>query len=309
MLRRGKEVKSLHDSINYIKIKEKEKMIKFIELVTKELEKVYPDAEIQVIESQKNSIKKSNLLIMGDRGITPSITLEPYYDMYIFGMKIDKVLEKIISDYEKHSMNIDAMSSIARIVEDFEQVRNFIFIRTINTELNKDFLKDIPSISLFDLSGIFWINVEDVIEGASITVTNALLKSWGIKKEELFEIALKNIKMIKSFTSISDILRNTVEPFTFPDILYILSNIYYNYGNGYIMDKECLKEIGNKFKSDYFILPSSIHEFIISPISRDKCDELKRMVQEINVIEVGPIDFLSNNVYWYDWKKGELSMC
>ena len=71
-------------------------------------------------------------------------------------------------------------------------------------------------------------------------------------------------------------------------------------GAGILFCDSVLQKIHEKL-GDYFVLPSSIHELIIVPVSEgiDR-DELTEMVKTINATEVAPADRLSDKVYLYD---------
>lgn len=70
-----------------------------------------------------------------------------------------------------------------------------------------------------------------------------------------------------------------------------------------------LKELAEKHGTSLFLLPSSIHEFIV--LEDDgiyDAKELKDMVQEVNSSAVLPEDVLSDNVYYYGYNSGALSV-
>ncbi|MBE5063936.1 hypothetical protein INF30_11795 [Lachnospiraceae bacterium DSM 108991] len=83
--------------------------------------------------------------------------------------------------------------------------------------------------------------------------------------------------------------------------MYVLSNRIGNYGAGAIMHTEILEKIGNILESDFFILPSSIHELVITPdFGNLSQQELEEMVAEINTTQVEPEEIFSNYVSFYD---------
>lgn len=63
-----------------------------------------------------------------------------------------------------------------------------------------------------------------------------------------------------------------------------------------MMDAIC-----EKIGSNFFILPSSLHEVLIVPASKNMdLSELEDMVREVNATQVAPPDKLSDSVYRYD---------
>ena len=63
-----------------------------------------------------------------------------------------------------------------------------------------------------------------------------------------------------------------------------------------------LDRIRDVIGGDYYILPSSIHEFVIVPgcASTGRTDELKKIVLEANRTVTRPYEILNDNVYHYD---------
>ena len=61
-----------------------------------------------------------------------------------------------------------------------------------------------------------------------------------------------------------------------------------------------LEDAGRKLESDFWLLPSSIHECILVPsdVSMTK-EELEAMVHHVNEIEVTREEYLSDSVYFY----------
>ena len=71
-------------------------------------------------------------------------------------------------------------------------------------------------------------------------------------------------------------------------------------GAGVILYEGLLKTFAKKIGSDFYILPSSIHEVIFVPANGDMdVRYLIQMVKEVNATEVSPSEVLSDNVYKY----------
>lgn len=71
-------------------------------------------------------------------------------------------------------------------------------------------------------------------------------------------------------------------------------------GAGVILYPDLLKSFANRIGGGFFILPSSVHEVILVPLSEDlDIDEIKNMVYEINREHLEEVDILSDDVYVY----------
>ena len=88
------------------------------------------------------------------------------------------------------------------------------------------------------------------------------------------------------------------------------NNIAFN-GAAVMLYKDALKAIASKLKSDLYIIPSSIHEIIVVKTIEGcefSTDAIKEMIYNINRNELPPEDFLSDNLYFYNRKTGELGI-
>jgi adenylate kinase len=82
--------------------------------------------------------------------------------------------------------------------------------------------------------------------------------------------------------------------------VYVLSNKTGIYGAGTILYPGLLKQITEKLQSDLIIIPSSVHEVLLTRQMVDTdVEELKEMVELVNTTQVRPEERLSNHVYVY----------
>ena len=84
-------------------------------------------------------------------------------------------------------------------------------------------------------------------------------------------------------------------------MLYVLTNRDKMQGASAILYPEAAKMLQTRFPNGVWLLPSSIHEWIV--VSKEISDDtasLKSMVTTINAVEVLPADQLSDNVYTLD---------
>ena len=175
---------------------------------------------------------------------------------------------------------------------------------------------------------------------SSFMVKSGMLEMWGISREEIYEQALKNTERIfkpdmrnmkeillsgcmgtlseeeqegfRSFLNL-DIPEQDQRAEKSKEILpyeqYVLTNIAQINGATAILYPNLLQEIGEATQSNFFILPSSIHEVILMKDNGDmNAEELQRMVMEINRTQVAPEEVLSDEVYSYDYRQQKLTM-
>ena len=83
--------------------------------------------------------------------------------------------------------------------------------------------------------------------------------------------------------------------------MYVCSNTSKINGAGVIFYDGLLRKFADKVDSDFYILPSSIHETLFIPDTGDMDIEyLRDMVRTVNATEVAPDEILSDNVYYYN---------
>ncbi len=83
--------------------------------------------------------------------------------------------------------------------------------------------------------------------------------------------------------------------------MYVLSNKMRNYGAACIVYPHILEMIWNILQTDYYVLPSSVHEVIITPCHKSiTCEELDEMIQDINATQIDAEEVLSGHAYLYE---------
>ena len=200
---------------------------------------------------------------------------------------------------------------------DFEKMKERIFCKLINWELNKELLNEVPNIPCLDLAVVFVCAVENEEFGnGSILVREEHRKLWRVSKELLYEYARENTFRLRPFElkSMEELIEDMVEPEEkklLKEIpMYVLSNQKRVFGAAGLLYDRVLSDAGVRLEDDFYVLPSSVHEVILVPdhvAGSEK--ELRTMVHEVNHTQVEPEEILSESVYHYDRKKHSLSIC
>lgn len=296
----------------------------FLERVKKEISGYLPKecagADISIQEATKNNDQKLYALCIqrpGER-VVPRIYLESFYQRHRDGWEMDNILSVISRTYQE-SMAESARWQDFR-AEDYESVKDSLFITVLNKENNQEYLrgivhKDIPET---DITAILRVNCSKVQDegNASFMVKEEMLETWGIAWEELYEQALRNTEKLfpPKMLRLGDFLcgggEGVIEDKTLQeDELYFLGNDSRNFGATVMLYPSLLQEIGEATRSNFFILPSSIHELILIKTAEGKnAEELQRIVMEINRSKVSPEEVLSDEVYSYDYQEQKLVM-
>ena len=174
----------------------------------------------------------------------------------------------------------------------------------------KKYLEDKPYKQFEDLAIIYKLNFNiGNNEKGSATVTLSMMERLGFTKEELHQFAIEKFPLNApcSIENLSDALRRT-EPDLFADLpespLTIVTNKEGVLGAGSVFCPGVLEKCTNVMNGNFYVLPSSIHEMLICREGDTLgLEKLKEIVCVANETEVRKEEFLSDNVYHYDWKE------
>lgn len=271
----------------------------------------------------QNVNKNNGLVLTGisilkkDCNIAPTIYLNQVFEQYQEGRTMESICREIIRVYEEYAVHTDFDVSY---VTDFAKVQNRICYKLINAEKNEALLTDVPHVMLEDLAIIFYILVSKDSGGTgTITVKNNMLSFWNVDTDTLYQLALVNTQRlfrgtVRSMASVmTEILSHKLDEECaqeFYDMMvgeddmipmYICTNADKLNGAGVILYQGLLQKFADRVGSDFYILPSSIHETLLIPANSDMDIEyLRDMVRTVNRTEVAPDEILSDSVYYYN---------
>lgn len=294
----------------------------FVQVVEDRMKEAVRDSVavcIHTAEKNNGAIRKGITLKERDINISPTIYLEEYYRQFQCGSSLEHITSDILRIY--HKVRFQKSWSEEKISV-YSRVQERIIYRLVNCGANKKMLKDVPYIVYLDLAVVFYVLLEVTEYGtATMPVCNKHLDMWGVSKEELYKQAAKNTCRLlpDDFCTMSAVMEELMG--TAPkqevvedergaqDDMYVLSNRLRSYGASVILYDGRLCSIGMYLKSNYYVLPSSVHEVIIVPEKAAvQKEELSVMVAEINRTQVDEEEILSDNAYYYDRETGRLCM-
>lgn len=276
--------------------------------VMEKFQKYFPE-ERQLVYSQvrkNNAVKDSVALRIDDiEGInaTTVIYIQDMYNCYLHDeIDMHKFLEKMASilmeDDEYISVTQDEMESWTV----WDNVKDNIYCVLINAERNKDKLSNIPHRNFLDLAITYKVELS-ICGGhnkASMDIDNIYLQKINKTEEDIYFEAKKNTPRILQVNS-----------FELDDGVKCLIN-HEKFASTIIMYEEALQELASQMKDDLVIIPDSVHScMVISKNWLSDIDELKEVKKLIQIINqdsnlIDPEHVLSDNIYYFDSKKGEL---
>lgn len=271
------------------------------------------------VTAKEHQVMKNNGLMLDGISVhspgvnmAPTIYVNEFYEKYLSGISFKKIMREFIAVYER---NRTEYCFEPDNYKDFEKVKNNIVYKLVNYEKNEELLKQVPHRKVMNLAMVYSCIVNDSEFGnASIMIRNEHVELWNISESELNVIAEKNtpVMLPARFERMSQILKQHYDdPLidTFDLDIYILTNTKNLNGAACMLYPHLLGVLAEKLSANLYILPSSVHELIVMP----KADEgeilrLREMVGEVNMTVVLQEEYLSDEVYYYDKAKGELSI-
>lgn len=241
-----------------------------------------------------------------DNNCAPTYYMEDIYGMYLEGRSLDELAHGIVQSACTMVTNPPELADEdAGFIEDPANLR----IRLLNRSRNSAFLERIPSLDV----GCGLVMTAEMRSGEySAAVTADLMEMLGLTKEELFERAMENSAMSDKATlfEISDVLENGHgqcsnlldprevvfnAPVT-PGSLYVLSNSRQYQGASVLFYPGMLDRLYSIMGGDFYILPSSVHEVLLLPLSEDDAGKLTGIIRSANREVVSDADFLSDDL-------------
>ena len=270
----------------------------------------FHEAEISISPFQKLNGSYLGMQVRREGQVAvPTVNLERAFSSYSSGPAgingMDAILHKI-ADQVQGELGLETAW-----LQDYGQVKKSLFIRVNDAQENAESLRNLPHREMDGLAVSYHIAMEGPhgIE-ASVPVTYSMMKMYGVDENQLHADAVASgqvlnpplfLSMAEMMSRMTGIDEEELAPAVPGPDLMVLTNEQALYGAGSLFYPQMMDQIADRMGSNYFVLPSSIHETLILVDNGDVDREaLESMVQEINGMAVAPEDRLSDHVYHYD---------
>lgn len=250
-----------------------------------------------------------------DSNIAPTVYPEKAFGQYQEGFSLKEIADKMsqtVFEAHKQSPKIPEFT--------LEEAKKSITLTLVNTERNEQMLENTPHFELGDLSAIpRWY----ISEETSFVVHNDMAAKLMLTPDEVLQIGQANINAqqfeIKPMQEILKeiFVRDGMDPETVDMMMpesdgpqmIVMSSQNHIQGSNSILSEDALNQVHDMLDGDFIVLPSSIHEVICVPVTEDmKAEDLRSMVREVNMTQVAPDEFLSDNIMKYDGQKLKMVM-
>lgn len=281
----------------------------------------YEDAVIEVSRHEKINESYLGMCVWtGGNAASPILNLEMYYALCQGGLTgMEDVIRRMADIVQENTIPVDLS-----LVTDYGRIKENLFIRVCDAGRNGELLKNIPHTRIDDLAVTYHI-LRSIDAGgmSSMTVTSQMMADLGITKEQLHQDAIENSPrlfppmienigtMLRLFEmkaagleeeDINEIRKTMDQDMQIP--MLVVTNREQINGASALFYPGILDQVGEMMGEGYFILPSSVHEWIIVP-DREGFDanEMQGMIMDANQNAVTPDIQLGDEAYHYDPKE------
>lgn len=197
-------------------------------------------------------------------------------------------------------------------------IKSQLITQVINADVHKSLLNSVPHQLIGDLAVIYAIDTSEAntyqsdVYGITNNKFEGLKISLKMQDSKLYKLAVENTQQlfptkIKILSDIVDLGEEAPEASECKALeTYVLSNDRDFYGANVLLYPDTINKIREFVKGDAFIVPSSVHEFLIFKTDGLSADILNRSIEIVNQTTEDPEEILSNNVYQYDYKSNVL---
>lgn len=228
--------------------------------------------------------------------ISPLLPVDEILDLAI---KYDATMEEAadfvmqIHEAKTVKVNID--------IKNYDAIKDYLLVRLVNKE-SYDLDKNTVAKPYLDLMEVLSLLVPVDADNFVITVTKEMLKDWNKSEDEVFVDADNSGVM-------APIVRKMPNAPAYIETGVTITNPHAHLGASVILanNNSLLKQIADEKGKDLLIMPSSVHEVIVTPMT-DRYDILKETLEYINNTLLRSVDILSYNVYKYDRLTNEISI-
>lgn len=184
-------------------------------------------------------------------------------------------------------------------IKNYDAIKDYLLVRLVNKE-SYDLDENTVAKPYLDLMEVLSLLVPVDADNFVITVTKEMLKDWNKSEDEVFVDADNSGVMapiVRKMPSAPDGIETGVT----------VTNPHAHLGASVILanNNSLLKQIADEKGKDLLIMPSSVHEVIVTPMT-DRYDILKETLKYVNDTILRSVDILSYNIYKYDRLTGEI---
>lgn len=263
-------------------------------------------SECELVEKQE--VQKNNgVIAVGvtirkkESQIAPVIYMEEFYNQYLMGISIDSLSDILIARSRKVPFLPEGNYED---IQNFEKIKNQIVYKLINVDKNRKLLQEVPHLPILDFAIVFyWMIPLGKSECGSVLIRNTHMNLWKLPISVLYQCAKKNTPRLLPyiFAPLSEYVEELAGELIEESPLYILSNQMGLNGAVSLLYPGMPEKIYKRIGKSYYLLPSSVHEFLIVPKAElIEPENLLQIVREVNATQIREEELLSDHIYYFD---------
>lgn len=242
-----------------------------------------------------------------------NLNMSRFYETCENGASYSEAVENATDMVEKGIKESPAVDVESLTSYDF--MKDKLAMEVVSLETNAEMLVNVPHQNIEDMAVIYRCVLESGEEGmASVVVSNAMLDTFGVSKEQLHADAMANAPEIKPavIKGMNEVMQEMMgDEFASlgldmnpaDEMMFVATVPDKIHGAGVIAYQDFMDQAAEKLGGNFFVLPSSIHEILlVKDEGQTNFHDLEAMVQEVNATQVSPEERLTDSVYHYDAK-------
>lgn len=232
-----------------------------------------------------------------------------------FALNLLNLYTKYTEDWNMNMAELRLVSTIRTYKEEecvkaISDQKDQIGCILINRKMNEELLKELPYRMFYDYAVVYRLVKQMDCWRMLDIIRNDDLEEGGITEKDLFQLAKENMKRefpvgLYNLYSGSPFDEEEAKSGKEP-VCYILTNVEDYCGDAMILHPDILGYISEKLQSSFFLIPSSIHEWIIAKDSIEKWFSYEEILNDINATVVRADEILGEVVYFYDMTEKRL---
>lgn len=256
------------------------------------------DYEIKEVTTKKNNYDAHGIMIR-----KKGESVAPIFDCEIFKVtpeELAKAYFEIIADN-------DSIGAYANQIQDPCWMKEHVYLRmTSDVQYAEQYLNK----KVADLYLVPYIRFS---ESYTTNITSSHLHLFRVTENELFSLAMKNMDKDCALYSMEDVvfcalfghdnsgLPNYMEEeLEYAVPMMAVTNHSTNLGAASIFCKRIQKRLKDIFPDGFYLIPSSIHEFLAVDKKVSTPESLKKMISDTNRDKVSVKDQLSDAAYYFE---------
>lgn len=244
------------------------------------------------------------------------------YEEYRRGLGMDMIVKDVVKRLQGISRT-DIIEK-AKIIGDYDKIKNYLFIRLINKNKYEADLRDSVYRTIGDIAMVLYVRMGE-IEGytSSMKVKQHMLEKWDMDRDEVFEAALLNTYFIsppRIYCWEKMLFDTHYEGENFMNLLSdypirrgavgnCLSTVKRTNGAVAVFLPGVASRLADLMQGNLYLVFTSIHEVMIHNEKTADPEDLRHVLIDTIKETTPEEDVLTFHIYHYDRATGIFSLC